>query len=221
MSSSASPPGPASNPAKDLYQENFVRDCLRLVATAHAHLDLPPLSHEHEPVITDLLVREMRNLVQDPDAPDWMTQLEPLDDPPQDLPDRFGKSQRRIDIEFVLVRRGPRPRFHLEAKRLYTSASVSQYLGPDGLELFVLGEYARDQNAGGMLGYVQRPEVADWQKEIRKGLEASRDRLCVCPGPDFEEWTIVVELESVHVSRHERESVGRPILIFHILLRFH
>src|SRR5437016_13798628 len=98
MSSSASPPGPGSNPAKDLYQENFVRDCLRLVAMAHAHLDLPRLSEEHEPVITDRLVREMKKLVEDPGAPDWMTKLEPLDDPPQDSPDHFGKSQRRIDI---------------------------------------------------------------------------------------------------------------------------
>src|SRR2546428_11780887 len=125
MSSSASPPGPASNPAKDLYQENFVRDCLRLVAMAHAHLDLPRLSEEHEPSITDGLVRRMKNRVEHPDAPDWMIKLERLDDPPQHSPDRLGKSQRRIDIEFVQVLRGPRPRFHLEGKRLYRSGSVS------------------------------------------------------------------------------------------------
>jgi hypothetical protein len=163
----------------------------------------------------------MKGLVEDDTAPAWMRNLIPLEDPPQDSPDRFGKAQRRIDIEFVLVRRGWRPRFHFEAKRLYRSDSVREYLGPEGLELFVVGEYARDQDAGGMLGYVQTDQPADWERRIAAGLNASRERLCVCEGTDFEESKSVRELESVHLSYHERNSVARSILMYHTLLPCH
>ena len=221
MTSLTDPPDPARRSTRQLYLTSFFNNCLRLLGKAHIRLDLPPLRDEQEPAITDRLVRDMIALVEDDGAPAWMGNLIPLDDPPQDSPDRFGKAQRRIDIEFVLVRRGPRPRFHFEAKRLYRSDSVREYLGPEGLELFVLGEYARSQDAGGMLGYVQTDRTADWERRIGAGLNASRERLCVCEGTDFEESKSLRELESVHLSYHERNSVGRSILMYHTLLLCH
>lgn len=182
MSSATSSPDAARQPTRQLYRTSFVSNCLRLLARAHIRLDLPSLRDEQEPAITDRLIREMIGLVEDESAPAWMRYLIPLEDPPQDSPDRFGKAQRRIDIEFILVHRGPRPRFHLEAKRLYRSYSVREYLGPEGLELFVLGEYAGNQDAGGMLGYVQTEQTADWEARIEQGLGASRQRLRLCEG---------------------------------------
>ena len=109
------------------------------------------LQSAEEPHITGELVRCARTIVEREDAAPWMEHMEVLDDPPQAVAGRHGKRRPRIDIEIVRTGRWLRPRFHIEAKRLYRSDSVNEYFGPGGLQMFVNGEYAGGWSSAGML----------------------------------------------------------------------
>jgi hypothetical protein len=152
-----------------------------------------------------------------------MEHMEVLDDPPQALAGRHGKKRPRIDIEFVRTGRGIRPRFHVEAKRLYRSDSVSEYFGPGGLQMFVNGEYAGSWPSAGMLGYVQSDACAVWLRRLASGFAARRLEICASEGfPDLAPAGWQGEgLDGVHTSQHERplQNLGQ-IQIFHLLVEF-
>jgi len=211
--------GRSREPIRRLYRLSFVKNSHRLLALAHQRLDASSLRSQQEPAITGMLVDRVKALVESEHAPRWARHMIALDDPPQASAERLGRARRRVDIEFCLVQRGPRPRLHFEAKRLYRSDSVREYLGPEGLELFVRGEYAAGQHAGGMLGYVQSDSPQQWSERIMQGMAAARERLAICEGTAFEVVALIAELDSVHLTCHDRQSVGRPIHIYHTLLR--
>jgi hypothetical protein len=149
--------------------------------------------------------------------------MEVLDDPPQNLAGRYGKQRPRIDIEFVRTEPGRRPRFQIEAKRLYRSDSVNEYLGLSGLQMFIHGQYAAGWPSAGMLGYVQSDTCGAWLGRIAQGLAARRVEVRV--REDSPEWIpagwLDAGLDNVHASHHERllEEAGQ-IQIFHLLLNF-
>src|SRR4051794_31867537 len=152
---------------QDVYHPAFVKNCLELLVRARQELVGTPLAVEEEPSITGLLVERAQAIIESDHAEDWMEHLCVLDDPPQnDQPDRRGKRRPRIDIEFEQTRRGPRPRFHVEAKRLYRSDSLTEYLGATGLGMFLDGTYASAWPSAGMLGYTQNRTCADWMGDV-------------------------------------------------------
>jgi hypothetical protein len=148
-----------------------------------------------------------------------MFDLDILDDPPQNVPGKFGKRRPRIDIEFVRVIRGPRPRFHIEAKRLYRSGSVAEYLGYDGLGMFVAGNYAAKEPSAGMLGYIQSDDSQTWLDRLEKGFSSRARELAVCD--PFHAASEYQDIAAVQISGHQRTSsrLGR-IDIYHLLLEF-
>ena len=164
--------GPTS--ARPLYKLSFIRRCHQLLACGYAKLRPATLEAEQEPAITGELVRAMKSVQERPDAPRWMVYMHIADDPPVNAPGRFGKKRRRVDIEFERSERGRRPRFQCEAKRLYQSDSLEKYLGEDGLGRFLAGDYSRDEDVAGMLGYVQTRSVADWGGDLRSALDENR-----------------------------------------------
>jgi hypothetical protein len=202
------------------YRLAFVRNCMILVVRAHRRLDAASMCAAEEPHITGELVKSAKVLLEGLEAESWMEHIEVLDDPPQNAPNQFGKKRPRIDIEFVTTGRGRRPRFHIEAKRMYRSDSVSKYLAE--LQVFVDGYYAAEWPSAGMLGYVQSTNCATWLGRLAAGFA---DRQTAIGWGD----TTVLgpaalrdrELESVRVSRHQRtlQHLGQ-IEIFHLLLDF-
>ena len=205
----------------DLYRPAFVHNCFSLMVRAHRGLKGVPLSNEEEPSITGLLVQRAKAEIESEHAESWMEHLEVLDDPPQnDRVDRRGKKRPRIDIEFVETGRGVRPRLHVEAKRLYRSDSVGEYLGASGLGMFLDGAYASNWPSAGMLGYVQNRSCPEWRTNIadRFSLNATNLRVCTDGGLSNPGWTSE-GLGDAQVSRHKRtpESLG-PIEMFHLLL---
>ena len=208
---------------QSLYQLAFVKNCFVLLVRAYGVLDTRSLNAAEEPHITGELVRFARALLESDEAEPWMEHLEVLDDPPQTSAGRYGKKRPRIDIEFVRTGRGLRPRFHIEAKRLHRSDSVSEYFGSSGLQMFVQGEYAGNWPSAGMLGYVQSETCDVWLRRVASGFAARRIEICACEGlPDWlpAGWE-GAGLDSVHTSHHERplQDAGR-IQIFHLLLEF-
>ena len=207
----------SSRQQRELYGSAFVHNCLLLLVRAHKKLSSRQLATEKEPAITGLLVASAKELVEMEDAEPWLEHVIVLDDPPQnDDPDRLGMARHRIDIEFVETRKGLRPRFHAEAKRLYRSDSVNEYLGDNGIGMFVTGSYARDWPSAGMLGYVQTNDCARWLADIERGM-ASRGLFKSVPWSSAN-WTSE-GLQDVRESRHDRvpSSLG-PISMYHLLL---
>jgi len=183
-------------------------------------LDVRSLSRAQEPAITGELVRVMKEARLKADAPTWMIRLYVADDPPVNAPGRLGNQRRRVDIEFERSERGLASHFHCEAKRLYRSDSVVEYLGNEGLGMFLAGEYARNEDVGGMLGYVQSEGAAEWMARLEAALANGHAKYSVTNEGAWEAAALLPELPQIHRSKHERSAVGRPILIFHTLLVF-
>jgi len=209
-----------SETQQHLYGDAFVQNCFLLLIRVHSQLEIRSLQSAEEPHITGELVRLSRALIESDAAESWMEHVEVLDDPPQSLPDRYGKRRPRIDIEFVRTGHGLRRRFHIEAKRLYRSDSVNEYFGPSGLQMFVRAEYARGWPSGGMLGYVQSDTCAAWLGRLALGFVARSVEICACDGLAPVGWE-GLRLQSVQVSRHQRTPADQGrIQIFHLLLEF-
>lgn len=206
-----------------LYRSAFVRNCLTLITRSHMRLQHNNLGLAEEPHITGELVKAARDILEGETAEPWMEHIEVLDDPPQTLPGRQGKSRPRIDIEFVQTLHGKRPRFHIEAKRLYRSDSVNEYFGTGGLQMFIGSQYAAEWPSAGMLGYVQSEDCTTWLGRLALGFNARSALLQVCT--ERRSWVsanwIGDGLDSVQASCHERTSsaIG-AIEIFHLLLDF-
>lgn len=210
--------GPASNAL--VYQLAFVKRCHEILDHGYQKLQAATLHKAQETEITGELVKAMKEFLESADAPAWTTHFFVADDPPQNAPGRLGKKRRRVDIEFEHAQHGPRPRLHFEAKRLYKSGSVAEYLGDDGLSLFVKGEYAPKQNVGAMLGYVQEKEAKEWIEQIRTSLTDSPERYGFHLVPGLVKEGLTVHLAEIHRSHHDRLKLGRPIAIYHTFLQF-
>jgi hypothetical protein len=204
---------------KAIYRLAFVRNCLTLLLQGYAKLSAPELRAADEPHISGEIVRSVREVVEANDAELWMHNFEIHDDPPQNIRGKFGKHRPRIDIEFVRSERGRRPRFHIEAKRLYRGGSVNEYFGANGLGMFLSGNYAPNEGFAGMLGYVQTEDGLVWLGRLTKGFAHRARRLRVCEtfhsSPDCQ------DIAAVQISGHERMSKGLGrIDIYHLLLEF-
>ncbi len=216
-------PDRPSQDQQRLYRVAFVQNCFVLLVRAYRTMDTHSVQTAEEPHITGELVRSSRTIAESDDAEPWMQHIEVLDDPPQTVAGRHGKNRPRIDIEFVRTGRGVRPRFHVEAKRLYRSDSVNEYFGTSGLRMFLDGNYSRSWPSAGMLGYVQSDTCAVWLCRLAAGFAIRRMEICApqC-SPDLSPagWQ-GAELEGVHTSHHDRQQqdLGH-IQIFHLLVEF-
>jgi len=212
-------PAAPSDEQKAVYRQAFVRNCFILLTNGYARLKSHDLRNAEEPHITGEIVRCIREVLEDEKAEPWMRDFDIHDDPPQNVPTKFGKQRPRVDIEFIRVLRGPRPRLHIEAKRLYRSGSINEYYGDEGLGMFVAGTYAAGEPSAAMIGYVQTKNSVDWLGRLTKGFKRRVTHLSVCemlrPAGDYQ------DIGAIHVSGHQRASaaLGR-IDIYHLLLEF-
>jgi hypothetical protein len=206
--------------ARDEYRAAFVRYCFLLIVRAHRRLMEEPLCPTDEPAITGLLVKHAQELTESEDTEEWLQCLVVLDDPRQnDLRDLLGKDRPIVDIEFIEVRKAPRPRFHIEAKRLYRSDSVSEYFGEGGLRMFLRGAYASAWPSAGMMGYVQKNAFGYWLERLAKKLDEEPAQLGVLGEPPRLRptgWSADGPT-GVHQSGHTRSGIGE-IAIYHLLL---
>jgi hypothetical protein len=218
----ANPPNPPAGPGFNsvVYQSAFVKRCHEILGHGYRKLQDADLHEAQETEITGELVRAMTEFLESADAPRWAPYFFVADDPPQNAPGRRGKKRRRVDIEFQRAQHGPRPHLHFEAKRLHKSGSVAAYLGDDGLLLFVRGEYAPEENAAAMLGYVQDKEVGEWIGQIRDTLTASPERYAFHLMPGLVKDQLTTDLTETHRSHHDRPKLGQPIAIYHTFLQF-
>lgn len=202
-----------------IYWQAFRAQVFTFLNMGYKCLNVAELKDADEPDITGALARVLDEIIDKPTSPSWVRFLAVHDDPPIHSSSRHGKRRPRSDLRIDKTGgHGLRPRYTFEAKRLCRKNKIGdrQYLGKDGIGMFTNGIYALNAFEAGMLGYIQDGSVADWASKIEKRL--GKDSTLTRDG----QWTrkgVIAELESYH-SRHERQAIGTPITIFHILLLF-
>jgi hypothetical protein len=208
---------PVNAPA---FREAFIRKCHRLVGMAYATLSQEALRAAEETEITGELACAMEELLDSIPPPRGMRNFVVFDDPPQNTRGRRGRKRLRVDIEMRAVERGPKPRFRFEAKRLNSNRSIAKYLGTEGLRMFIAGEYAAEQDDAGMLGYVQNGEPLEWASQIEARLKAQPAEHDVSAEAEWSIFPLAMEVPLTFRSVHNREKIGRTIVIFHSFLSF-
>jgi hypothetical protein len=206
---------------RSLYVRAFLRDVHRLIARGYDETFPSQQQKTLEEDITKRIVQEITRLIEAKDAPRWMKRYVATDNLPLSLPKKPAKQRPRIDIEILCTRGSPRPRFHFEAKRLGEGNPVGKYLGEEGLGCFLAGQYARDSDEAGMLGYVQNDTCASWATKIRQAIARASAKHAVVAGTDWEEVKISPECQDSYRTQHNRWTLGKPVTVYHTLLLFH
>jgi hypothetical protein len=89
-----------------------------------------------------------------------------------------------------------------------------------GLQMYIRGEYAAEQDEAGMLGYVQTNEPAAWANQLSACLKEKPADHAVHEGGEWSPCSITSELLLTFRSVHNRLSIGRFLTVFHTLLEF-
>jgi len=202
------------------YRTSLVNRSHQVVKMGYDLLDPASLAASEEEVITGRLTKAMQDALEDLEAPLWAKNVWAVEETRVNDGEREGKHRRRIDIEVIEQRRGPRPRFRFEAKRLRDSDSRRDYLGHDGLGCFLDGRYAVSDPDAGMLGYVQEGTEEAHVTAISESLLKDPARFRVAQYGGWKEHPLVRGLQT-YTSSHQRTGVLPGILIFHTLLNFH
>jgi hypothetical protein len=226
MRSPSPTPPPASANAED-FRAVFINRVHRLLQVGYSRLNPADFANSEEPDISGEIAREIEAFLDEPPTEDWLRFYEVFDDPPvHEAPAgpraarRLGKSRRRVDIGIKCSQTAPRTRFRFEAKRLCDSHSIKHYLGDSGLGRFIAGFYAATDSAAGMLGYVQRGEVADWAGKLGTEVEAAATSLPHASGRRWQAVHLPNGPANTYCSRHNRRN-RTSIEIYHTLFLFH
>jgi len=209
--------GPSGNSPD--YRRVFVERVHQLIKMGYDRMVPPDYRTEEEPAITGALVEAIRQVFDD-SLEEWVPFFAVHDDPPVNDGIRRGKHRFRLDVKIVSAEIRPRQIFSFEAKRLDGDRSVAAYLGEDGLGCFLQCKYAKYEDDGGMLGYVQTGDLSTWAGKIEQALAASPHLYAVETDQPWREWRQVEGLRHCYRSRHRRLVIQRGIDIYHSLLSF-
>lgn len=214
---SRSRPGGHSNNSDD-FRRIFLRRVHQLIQLGYEQLDPTRYASEQEPAITGDLVKAIDTVLDDRSHA-WMMHYSVHDDPPVNDPNRKGKQRLRVDIRIDCSTSSPRTRYRIEAKRLGEGNPIGKYLGVDGLGCFLNGAYGRDDNHGGMIGYVQSLDCNAWRQLISSKLKDARYHLKEKSMADVDSFghPNIVAFKAIH----SRPTVKRHIEIDHIVMRFY
>lgn len=216
MAISNQPRRPGRHPQRGQYLPSFVLHAHQLLKLGYDSLNPAEFAAAREETITGCLTAAMKSVLRSRLAPDWTADLTVHDEVYVEDGVRRGKRRLRIDIEFEQVRRGPRPTFQFEAKRLRSTASLRAYLGSGGLGCFLDGRYAKNQDMAGMLGYIQSGTVGQCTAQLAGKLDSHLSALATGrwqPRP-------CVPMLPTYQTRHRRTARLGPITILHSLLVF-
>jgi len=216
------PRGALGAPNRSEYAAQFCRHCHQLIAFGYGRIQREDHRESAEDVITQRLTEAIEAGQDERALPDWAEKYFVRDQQRVNVPGRVGKERPIIDIEFRSDQSRSRPLYHFEAKRLRTddSKSVSQYVGKDGLGMFLAELYGRAGDEGGMLGYVQSDSSAHWAEKIGSKLQAGPpgDHRLTADGT-WAEARLIAELEHTYATRHTRPTMAN-ITVYHTLLDF-
>ncbi len=209
-------------PDRNQYVVQFRRQCHQLIAFGYRTIRGESHSESNEDFITQRLRQAIQTGQRDGVLPRWADRYFVHDQLPVDVPGIEGKARPKIDIHIESSESRRRPVYHFEAKRLRTADthSVSEYVGKDGLGMFLAESYGRTGDEGGMLGYVQSESPATWAVKIGNKLQLGPpgNHRLTADGA-WVKISLISGLEHTYATRHTRPSL-RIITIYHALLDF-
>ncbi|MDP8219564.1 MAG: hypothetical protein P9M03_12655 [Candidatus Theseobacter exili] len=212
-----------SNPSNDNgdYKAVIHRDALFLIVTGHSRMiaDGVDYSDTDEEDITGILTTCIDEYINCLSSPDWTKHFYVHEELRENTNGKKGKRRKRVDIVCVLTGRKPQKRMKFEAKRLKrTVLTAGRYLGKEGLGEFIAGNYAKTDDDAGMLGYIQSDSCDHWADKISNALNNGNDVHLTDEGP----WqkACLENIDNCYTTRHNRPTVGRKLLVYHLLLDF-
>lgn len=209
------------------YRKAFLGHVHKLLHAGYAALTPSAFTTAEEDDITGELCKHMKHLTEVAPSAPWMARYSIHDQDPvngakreSDGTTRLGKSRPRLDIRIVHKVRAPNASFSIEAKRLYRSDSVGDYMDDEGLNAFVKEYYAKSDDACGMLGYIQAGALKDWVDKLQlRLLKDSSTQPCT----DGQAWTKTHPIKTsgnLYLSRHLCPNSKKTINVYHTLLLF-
>jgi hypothetical protein len=204
------------------YRSAFRKRVFTLLKWGYERFDAAVYKSSEEEDITGDLVKEIKEVLQDRNYPRWVGKYTVHEEPRVNTPDRKGKKRKRLDIEFERVCHGSRPCYPFEAKRLCakTHATINEYFGSSGMGEFLAGNYAADKDEAGMLGYIQSDTLEIWGEKAKNKFKTDAAKIQMCPGGDWIRVNIINKLNCTYRSVHNRISIGKPIIVYHLFLDF-
>lgn len=202
------------------YEDSFYISALTIIIEAFKMLksDNRDYCDIDEPEISGEIVRNANLFIQSEKSPFWGYAIH--DDPPENSFDRKGKHRKRVDIKIERPQRGKHPAIGFEAKRLKRPRfSVNEYKGSTGLGEFISGNYASESDTAGMLGYVQSDNCDYWAKEVSFALNKDKRQMYLLREGDWRK-SRFENINNCYETKHNRPTVKRIILIYHLLLDF-
>ena len=177
-------------------------------------------TNTEEPAITGEVVHCARQYIDTQNNHGWAWRYTVHDDPPENTGGRKGKDRKKVDIIIERTQRGKHPRIRFEAKRLKRpDFTVGIYVGKEGLGEFISGNYARNNNVAGMLGYVQSNDCDYWAQQVSESLNKRRKEVHLTKGGQWQR----ADLENIndcYKTKHNRPTVKGELLVYHLLLDF-
>jgi len=225
----ASPSGQSANGTtnRDAYRQSFLRNIHRLLELGYQSLVVKSYTNAEEDDITGDICKRMKELTEENPTEKWMAHFSIHDqDPLNDRlhPDtgkvRRGKRRPRLDIRLMNNKSMPKPRFCVEAKRLYSSNSVSGYMDDEGLGAFISGYYADKDDAAGMLGYVQADSVTEWLPKLRKKLLSDTGLQPQAKGELWPSFQFKGGPANTYLSLHKRVEKMPDLEVYHTFFVF-
>ena len=208
------------------YQAAFLRKVHRLLQLGYESLADGDYQNAEEDEITGDICKHLKVLTEESPTEPWMGRFSVHDqDPSNDVirketgKVRKGKRRPKIDLRLVSKQRLPNLSYWVEAKRLYRSDSVSEYTGDEGVGAFVCGEYAKDDEYGGMIAYVQTETVTNWVPKIEAKLGSGLKADMLERGRPWKSITFPQGPEVCFFSQHQRDD-GRDITLYHVMFPF-
>ncbi len=183
---------------------------------------LPPqnFTTAEEDDITGEICKRMKELTEEKPTEKWMARYsihdqDPVNDVKKGKKVRRGKRRPKLDIRLVSKSRIPNTQFCVEAKRLCSSNSMSKYLNDEGLGAFIGCYYAKNDDAAGMLGYVQTKSMAKWLAKVQNKLSNDSSVVTAWSLSQFKGGP-----SETYSTAHSRKGGGSRIEIFHTFLNF-
>jgi len=197
------------------YGEQFKQGAFQLVLWGYQGARNKFGSDSAEEVISGHIVKAMKDKLSDLNTPDEFVHFFADCETPVHSSTRIGKQRRRIDIFVESSAFRPRLKYFFEAKRLKRPTfRIPAYVGKDGMELFIDGEYAAEEMQGGMIGYVQSDAPSFWEPLLDKAItDDKRKKLSVTQG--LTRTTVIPSLSDTWLTGHRRAN-GTDLVLYHL-----
>ncbi len=209
------------------YRKAFLGHVHKLLHAGYAALTPSAFTNAEEDDITGELCKHMKHLTEVAPSAQWMAlysihDQDPVNDAKRDDDGsvRLGKRRPRLDIRIVNKHRVPNAGFCIEAKRLHRSDSLGDYMDDEGLNAFIKEYYAKNDDACGMLGYVQAGAIKEWTYKLQlRLLKDLSTRACT----NKQAWTKTHAGKNGvvgYLSRHLCPDSQKTLDVYHTLLDF-